>query len=529
MTEAELQIDLDICGSEMILVVARFDIDGNTNQNVTLEDLAMDWNDIGAGAPSRKKIVCFEDDESSEHVSELNRHPDFGMMNASSQVYRPGSHDDDNDSNEGESDSDDDFADKTEDVFKHRTQRLTSELESKSDKELMEKLMETNGSRNWNKITDSLLAKLLAKRGCIAAAKDESFQRLSCDSGGVAKDQVIEWMNRSETFSQYDQIMRTKWAENSFSMRIIDALKDAGYVKISGGSKTRWSLPEDIFPRGVHEQVVSSQKCQSDEEDSDGRKQGSRKVDDDVSELESKTDEELMEMLREGIKSGERTQLGRILAQRACLAAAHDEIIQELNNVSGGVTKAQILEWMDRSEVFKGYKEMVRTQTKEVAFMKRLTEALTSLGYVRFGTGPNTRWTLPKDIVPRVDDDVRPNDGKRNGIKSTGNPAGKRKRESDTFAQHKRHFHQSSDESSHGSSGNEDKDEDEEEDDNPWLGCVCGRTHPAPIEVFWIQCGACDAWHNVAEDCVGFSEEAADSLDEWFCWSCKPPCPGMDL
>jgi hypothetical protein len=326
-------------------------------------------------------------------------------------------------------------------------------------------------------------------------------------SGGVTKAQILEWMDRSEIFKGYKEMVRTQTKEVAFMKRLTEALTSLGYVRFGTGPNTRWALPEDIVPRV----------------DVDAKQNFTSEL------FESKTDEELMEMLREGIKLDECTQLAKVLAKRACLAAAQDENIQELNNVSGGVTKAQVLEWMDRSEVFKGYKEMVRTQIKEEVFMKRLTEALTSLGYVRFGTGPNTRWTLPKDIVPRVDDDVRPNDGKRNGIKSTGNPAGKRKRESDTFAQHKRHFHQSSDESSHGSSGNEDKDEDEDEDDNPWLGCVCGRTHPAPIEVFWIQCGACDAWHNVAEDCVGFSEEAADSLDEWFCWSCKPPCPGMDL
>ena len=84
MTEAELQLDLELCGSEMMLVVARFDIEGNANQDMTLADLAMEWNDIGAGAPPRKKSVCFEDVESFENSRNLNKQSNsLAVMNES--------------------------------------------------------------------------------------------------------------------------------------------------------------------------------------------------------------------------------------------------------------------------------------------------------------------------------------------------------------------------------------------------------------------------------------------------------------
>jgi len=556
----------------------------------------------------------------------------------------------------------------------HWMQRITSELESKSDEELMKQLNDTAESGNWSKIKDSHLAKLLAKRGFLAAAKDESFQRLSRDSGGVTKDQVIEWMSRSETFQQYEQIMRAKWSEKSFTKFTGVALKDVGYARTSGGSSrvlaryalpednalsqeaesyeedsdnrkqerceveeqriskiaaiadelesktdeelmemlreginsgeltrsgsvlaqraclaaaqaeniqqfhtesggvtkaqlmdwmdksetfhgykelaltkmkeesflnrfgqamtsagyvrfgggtlTRWALPEDIVPRvdiGARRTAV----CGLSESKTDGKQSASREL------FGSKTDEELMEMLREGINSGEWTQLSKVLAKRACLAAAQDENIQKIHTVSGGVTKSQIIDWMHRSETFHGYKEMALTKIKEKSFMSGLSDALISAGYVCIGRGPNTRWALPEDILPRVGSDVRQNGSKRKGIKSSGSTAGKRKRESDTFAKHKKKFNLYSDESSQSSS--EEENEEEDDDDNPWLGCVCGRTHPSPIQVFWIQCGACDAWHNVAEDCVGFGEEAADTIDEWFCWSCNPPCADLNL
>ena len=425
ITEAELQIDLDICGSEMMLVVARFDIKGNTNQDVTLEDLAMDWNDIGAGAPPRKKVVCFEGEESSDHRHELNTQPNVGMMNVSSQGYHPGSigsQDDDDVSNEEESESDDDDADTTDDALSlNWKQQLASELESKSDEELMEKLIETTESRSWTKNRDSndyLLAKVIAKRGFLAAAKDERIQKLSRDSDGITRDQVIEWMSKSETFKQYEQIMRAKWSQALFTAYVNETLKAVGYAKISGGGGNRlarWALPDDIVPCEPYGEDVLSQDEQSDEDDSESRKQGSRKVDASVSVLESKTDEELTEMLREGINSGEGPKLVKLVTQRACLAAAQDENIQRLHSDSGGVTKAQIIEWMDRSETFTGYKEMVRTNSTEAYLMNRLSDALKIVGYVRFGNGTKTRWALPKHFVPRVEslnlnDDATPPD-----------------------------------------------------------------------------------------------------------------------
>ncbi|KAL9187607.1 hypothetical protein ACHAXT_005985 [Thalassiosira profunda] len=64
--------------------------------------------------------------------------------------------------------------------------------------------------------------------------------------------------------------------------------------------------------------------------------------------------------------------------------------------------------------------------------------------------------------------------------------------------------------------------DDGESEEEEGLGCVCGCKHRQPKD-FWIQCDGCNAWHKVAEKCVEFDEEAAEALDAWFCWSCKPP------
>jgi hypothetical protein len=62
--------------------------------------------------------------------------------------------------------------------------------------------------------------------------------------------------------------------------------------------------------------------------------------------------------------------------------------------------------------------------------------------------------------------------------------------------------------------------------DEPWMGCVCGETHPAPIEVFWIQCDdpTCRAWYNVSAHCVGFDQDGAEDVHIWTCRTCSYSC-----
>ena len=74
-----------------------------------------------------------------------------------------------------------------------------------------------------------------------------------------------------------------------------------------------------------------------------------------------------------------------------------------------------------------------------------------------------------------------------------------------------------------------DDDCEGDDDENPWLGCVCGKTHPRPIKVFWVQCEICEAWYNVAEECVGFDGRTAEKMDKWCCWACDPPVDGLGL
>lgn len=58
------------------------------------------------------------------------------------------------------------------------------------------------------------------------------------------------------------------------------------------------------------------------------------------------------------------------------------------------------------------------------------------------------------------------------------------------------------------------------EGEEPWLSCICGKTHPSPIKVFWIQCDGCSSWYNVSHKCCGFDQDQAKILVKWHCPAC---------
>jgi hypothetical protein len=73
--------------------------------------------------------------------------------------------------------------------------------------------------------------------------------------------------------------------------------------------------------------------------------------------------------------------------------------------------------------------------------------------------------------------------------------------------------------------GFEGSEQNLDNDPNPWLGCVCGEIHSLKmcrgVKMFWIQCESCNAWYDVAEQCIGFTEKDAESK-VWKCEACEP-------
>jgi hypothetical protein len=82
------------------------------------------------------------------------------------------------------------------------------------------------------------------------------------------------------------------------------------------------------------------------------------------------------------------------------------------------------------------------------------------------------------------------------------------------------------------STTDDDDDHDQwDDDENPWLGCICGRTHVKQTDststaLFWIQCDDCQAWYECRKECIGFNETEALELISWTCPACVTPVCG---
>ena len=64
-------------------------------------------------------------------------------------------------------------------------------------------------------------------------------------------------------------------------------------------------------------------------------------------------------------------------------------------------------------------------------------------------------------------------------------------------------------------------DDSIEEEDYPQMGCICGKSHAnnRRVQTFWLLCEECKTWYEVAQKCVGFTQdEAADRT--WTCNIC---------
>jgi hypothetical protein len=122
-------------------------------------------------------------------------------------------------------------------------------------------------------------------------------------------------------------------------------------------------------------------------------------------EFEPKSDEELMEMLTEANRPGnwnrkKHNKLADLLAKRAFIAAAKDGDIQKLSETSEGVTKAQVLEWMNGSETFKGLQPIILAKwSSGRRFNDFIGFAMKNAGYKKISG--SFRYALPEDVVPQ--------------------------------------------------------------------------------------------------------------------------------
>jgi len=432
MTMPELIIELDVCGPEMMLIVSRFDIKesiaGGNKESMTLEDLAMDWTDIGSSSNNsslKRKRVSFENEQlghSDHHEMNGGRTHLQNDERAGSQLY------DDEEENE------------------YSTGQVENRIAKNDWQSPMRKVLDTKKSQS-------------CKQAVAHPAPNRPMSRHTNDDSDDDEDESVQISKCTKKAARpvpkrHTSADREKHGEDE-DMQIskskkwpLRGISKPGKHDYVGGAGNKWKdHPGNI----KHRQIIEDNK-------------------DDYKALPS--------------------------GQKGSLAMG---VVQEWRSLDPPGR------FLILNKQTKLYDDIGDGEAKE--------KVQTALSREK-----KTENSHQKQIEEESSDD-----------------------ESEVLPKRKRSINKrkvvqpsiKEDDDSVVNSDDNDVDNQQWKDgngeDDPWLGCVCGQTHPHPIKVFWVQCEGCDAWYNVAEECVGFDADAAEDLDEWRCWACDPPVEGMGL
>ena len=412
MTMPELQIELDVCGPELMLVVSRFDthVGDSSGGDVTLEDLAMDWNDIGAGCESlNRKRVSFED-EFNGHNKELSElKVQYNVQDANSE---------------------DTELEETSGRVDEASQAGPEISIMESQPELLANCKKFDASKKkTHKQSHVLVQKQQASAVKVVVHKSGHNETVKSNQGHGStcptKDASRE--KKKNTQACLSKAAQTGCKKCIHELRELEPIR---YHDLTCPRKFKSKNPS---------QASKNENSNYETEHPEKRKCAQK-------------------------RSHSNIAICRPVAQIETARAAP--------------------------------KASKTTHKKKCASNKtisRYQKQLDELSDEEYGIVPKKGSSKKSKSNDQLEDDCDSADASFSG--------------SDT----------------------EEEAENESGDENPWLGCVCGKTHPHPIKVFWIQCEGCDAWYNVAQECVGFGASEAEGLDEWCCWACKPPVAGLGL
>jgi len=393
MNMPELQIELDVCGPELMLVVSRFDIQETyVNQDsTTLKDLAMDWNDIGAGASLKRKRVSFEDDHTDRDLYELKGQSDLQ-------------------NNETEE-------------FELDDATINEHNASAADVGHVIEQNELQPPAEGGKFNASMEQSL--KQVAPSAPKHQTL--LSKDAKPGHKPSLSLSKAAESGCGKCQRELRTGSKDSTH--HVANCPRKGGPQASSKGNG------------GKDKRLSKSEKGR----DSDSQLEKSEKGRGSDTHHEKKNSRPTVEKHR-----------------------PLDQVQHDMDTLNASETN---------HKGKRGPKAVSRYQ-------KQLEEQSDDESEILPKKAPNKKSKTNRPSKDQVGDD---------------------------------------------SSSSGVEEEYEGGDENPWLGCVCGKTHPHPIKVFWIQCEGCDAWYNVARECVGFDAGAAEEPEEWCCWACDPPVAGLGL
>jgi len=460
MTMPELIIELDVCGPEMMLVVSRFDIKesiaGGNKESMTLEDLAMDWTDIGSSSNNnsslKRKRVSFENEQLGSSTSD--RHEMYGSRTyvQHDERARSQSYHDDEEENE------------------YSAGQIENRIAKNDWQSPMRKVVDAPIMEKKTQSRKQVVAHPVTNR--------QSMSRRTNDND--SDDDEEEEPVHSSKYSK--KLAHPVPKRHISSVERETAQNEDEDIHINKSKK--WPL-RGISKPGKHD-CVSGSGIGVKWKDHPGNVKYRQIIDDN-------------HISYKALPSMERGALAVEIVQewRSLDPPGRFLKLNEQTKLHDDIGDKEAKTRVQRSFTNKTRDESNKASKKKKTANRHQKQIDEESSEDESEVLPKRKISVNKRKVvqPSIKDD--------------------------------------DDDDSAVDSDNDDDDNQQWKDgngeDDPWLGCVCGQTHPHPIKVFWVQCEGCDAWYNVAEECVGFDADAAEDLDEWRCWACDPPVEGMGL
>jgi pSer/pThr/pTyr-binding forkhead associated (FHA) protein len=146
------------------------------------------------------------------------------------------------------------------------------DLEQMTTEELLSEMQEAHEKG----VYDRRLGPAIMLRAICDAARSPELQTIQknapAQAPGVAKRDILQWLEESEKYSSWVEIMQSKLEPKSYQVNISRAMERAGYERsttVSMGRHVRWYLPADLCPRPSYDGENPQEESGGNEEDAD--------------------------------------------------------------------------------------------------------------------------------------------------------------------------------------------------------------------------------------------------------------------
>lgn len=147
---------------------------------------------------------------------------------------------------------------------------MQDEIDSMTTEDLLSQLQMADEKDIWDRRCQFMGASLSyrAVRDAAQSAELQTAQATaSAQAPGISKQEVVQWIQESDKYETWSEIMKRKLEPKSYQTNIAKAMQRAGYdrsTNVSVGRHVRWYLPADLCPRPTPESTEGATKDEDD-------------------------------------------------------------------------------------------------------------------------------------------------------------------------------------------------------------------------------------------------------------------------